>query len=272
MSVYGKDAAEHFDRALESITTAQTILPDEIVLVVDGPVDQEIDGVIEKYSQLYNIMQVVRLPENKGLGNALRLAVEKSSYPLIARMDSDDVSVPDRFERQLEAFEQDGELDIVGGDITEFVGEEDNIVGKREVPMSYNDIVRYMKKRCPFNHMSVMYKKEAVLRAGNYQDWFWNEDYYLWLRMFQADCKFSNTGTVLVNVRTGEDMYRRRGGRKYFKSERKLQKYMRKNRIIGFGTYCANVCKRFVVQVLLPNKLRGWIFRKFARKPVKDER
>ncbi|MBQ8685357.1 MAG: glycosyltransferase [Clostridia bacterium] len=265
MSVYKNDNGEFVERALESITKAQTVKPDEIVLIVDGSVSEAVEEVIQKYEREYTGFQAVRLPENKGLGNALQLAVDRCSYPLIARMDSDDVALPTRFEQQLKCFAENESLDIVGGDITEFIGEESNIVGKRSVPKENGAIKAYMKKRCAFNHMSVMYKKEAVLQAGNYQDWFWNEDYYLWIRMQLKGCSFANTGTVLVNVRVGEEMYRRRGGWKYFKSERDLQKYMRKHKMIGFGTYCMNVAKRFIVQILLPNRLRGWIFRKFAR-------
>ena len=136
--------------------------------------------------------------------------------------------------------------------------------------MQDKEIKEYMKKRCAMNHVAVMYKKSSVLRVGNYQDWPWNEDYYLWVRMLKEGCRFANTGTILVNVRVGEDMYRRRGGWRYFKSEAKLQKYMKKNKIIGFGTYVMNVAKRFIVQVLLPNKIRGWVFKKFARKNVKQ--
>ena len=116
------------------------------------------------------------------------------------------------------------------------------------------------------NHVSVMYKKSAVQDAGGYLDWFWNEDYYLWIRMWLNGAKFANTGTVLVNVRVGEEMYQRRGGAKYFESEKRLQDYMLKHNMINKFMYLKNIIKRFVVQRLLPNKLRGWVFRTFARK------
>ena len=157
------------------------------------------------------------------------------------------------------------QCDICGGDISEFIGESDNVVGKRSVPQSDAEIKEYMKTRCAMNHVSVMFKRETVLAVGNYIDWFWNEDYYLWIRMQLANCRFANTGTVLVNVRSGEDMYRRRGGDKYFKSEKGLQDYMLAHGMIGRGTYCVNVLKRFIVQKVLPNTLRGWVFRTFAR-------
>lgn len=268
MSVYKSDNPNFFDRALSSITDEQTIIPNEIVLVVDGPVNDEINAVIDKYESKYEIFKVIRLEQNGGLGNALKIAVENSSNELIARMDSDDVSVSTRFEEQLKYFETNPEIDIVGGDITEFIGEENNIVGKRSVPLSNESIREYMKTRCAMNHVSVMYKKKAVESAGGYQDWFWNEDYYLWIRMWLNGAVFANTGSVLVNVRVGEEMYQRRGGSKYFESEKGLQDYMLKNKMINHSTYIKNVAKRLIVQKLMPNKLRGWVFRTFARKKV----
>lgn len=265
MSVYYKDNASYFDRALNSITQEQTVKPDEIVLVCDGPLNSDLDDVIDSYQAKYPIFNVIRLPQNKGLGNALKLAVENASNELIARMDSDDVSVADRFEQQLSYFSAHPQIDIVGGDITEFIEREDNIVGKRAVPKTDSEIKEYMKKRAAFNHVSVMYKKSAIQAAGGYQDWFWNEDYYLWIRMQLNGAKFANTGTVLVNVRVGEEMYQRRGGEKYFKSEYGLQKLMLDKNMIGLPTFFINVVKRVIVQLLLPNKVRGWVFKKFAR-------
>ena len=265
ISVYRGDHPQYFRRALDSITTEQTVKPAEIVLVVDGPVSAEIDAVIDDFASRYDIFQIIRLEQNKGLGNALRLAVEAGSYELIARMDSDDVAVSDRFEQQLKVFQSDSRIDIVGGDITEFIGEEEHVVATRAVPCSDADIKKYMKTRCALNHVSVMYKKSAVLRCGNYKDLFWNEDYYLWIRMLERGCVMANTGTVLVNVRTGTDMYKRRGGTAYFKSEKFLQDYMLRQKIISLPTYCINICARLIMQVLLPTSVRGWVFRTFAR-------
>ena len=268
-SVYKSDNPVFFDRALSSITELQTVMPNEVVLVVDGPVSEELNDVINKYGNLYDFFNVIRLEKNGGLGNALKIAVENAKFDLIARMDSDDVSVPTRFEEQLKFFIKYPKVDIVGGNITEFIGEENNIVGKRTVPTSNEEIREYMKKRCAFNHMSVMYRKHAVQSAGGYQDWFWNEDYYLWIRMWLNGAVFANTGTVLVNVRVGEEMYKRRGGDKYFTSEKQLQDYMLKHKMIDHGTYVSNITKRFIIQKAMPNSLRGWVFRTFARS--KDE-
>lgn len=266
MSVYKNDDPDQFELALRSITEEQTCKPDEIVLIVDGPVPQTLSEVIDRYEKQYPGFRTIRLAENGGLGNALRLAVESSSHELIARMDSDDISLPTRFEQQLRCFAEDPGADVVGGDITEFIDTPDNIVGKRVVPCADADIKDYMRSRCAMNHVTVMYKRSAVLSAGNYMDWFWNEDYYLWIRMQLNGCVFANTGTVLVNVRSGADMYKRRGGRRYYESEKGLQDYMLEKKMIGWPTYCVNVLKRWIVQIALPNSVRGWVFRTFARK------
>ena len=266
MSVYRNDKPIDFVVAIDSIIQ-QSVCPTEIVLVVDGPVPEALGCVLNDYEGRYaNLFSIIRLPQNGGLGNALRLAVEKAKYELIARMDSDDISMPERFEKQLACFEQDPQLSIVGGTISEFIDCPDNIVGQRVCPLTDAEIREYMKTRCAFNHQTVMFKKSEVLKAGNYQDWFWNEDYYLWIRMMLAGCKFANLPDTLVNVRVGKDMYARRGGRKYFKSEAALQRYMWRHKVIGLGRYLYNVAIRFAVQVAMPNSVRGWVFRTFARK------
>ena len=267
ISVYRSDNPVFFDRALESITDNQTIKPNEIVLVVDGPVTDEINGVIDKYSSKCNL-KVIRLKTNMGLGNALKVATENCSNELIARMDSDDIAIENRFEQQLAYFRNDEKLDIVGGDITEFIDDESNIVTKRCVPLDDKAIKKYMRKRCAMNHVTVMFKKTAVLQSGGYLDWFWNEDYYLWIRMMINDKTFANTGTVLVNVRGGLDQFARRGGWKYYKSERGLQRLLLHKKVINIFRYCWNCAIRFFIQVLLPNKLRGFVFKKLARKKM----
>ena len=265
MSVYKNDKPSFLDKALESITDLQTVKPDEICLVVDGPISNDLDDVIEKYVAKYNF-RTMRLAQNMGLGYALKIATENASYEIIARMDSDDIASPTRFEEQLYMLESNPQIDIVGGNITEFVGEESNIVARRSVPTSNDEIRIYMKTRCAMNNVSVMFKKSEIMSAGGYQDWFWNEDYFLWIRMWLNGAVFANTGTDLVNVRTGSDMYARRGGIKYFNSEKGLQKYMLQHKMISPVTYCMNITKRFIVQCVLPNSLRGWVFRKLARR------
>ena len=266
MCVYGKDNPLWFETAVESVIN-QTVRASEIVLVVDGPVPDELDSIIKKYEAMTEF-KVIRFEENQGHGNARRAGLKAATYEIVALMDADDICVPERFEKQLEIFANDPTVDIVGGNISEFIGDPENIVAKRDVPSVDAEIKEYMKKRCPMNQMTVMFKKSSVEQVGGYLDWYCDEDYYLWIRMAIANMKFANMPDTLVYVRVGEQMYQRRGGRKYFRSEAKLQKYMLKHKIIGFGTYTVNVTKRFIVQRLLPNKIRGWVFKKFARKKV----
>ncbi len=266
MCVYGKDDPEWFKTAVDSVIE-QTKKPDEIVLVVDGPVPDKLGAVIDEYEKL-DFFKVVRFEENQGHGNARRAGLENCTNELVAIMDADDISVPDRFEKQLAVFEKDSETAIVGGNITEFVGDPQNIVGQRCIFCSDREIKDDMRDRCPMNLVTVMFKRSKVQEAGGFIDWFCEEDYYLWLRMALSEMKFANVSDNLVNVRVGKEMYQRRGGFKYFKSEAKLQGFMLKNKVISFPRYMININKRLVVQVLLPNKVRGWVFKKFARKTV----
>ncbi len=266
MCVYGKDNPEWFRTAVDSILN-QTRKPDEVVLVVDGPVPQVLDVVINHFEQ-NSIFKVIRLPENKGHGEARRVGLNNCSNELVALMDADDISAEDRFEKQLVLFESDPELTVVGGNITEFVGYPDNIVEARVVKSDDASIKEDMKRRCPMNQVTVMFKKSRVDSVGGYIDWYCEEDTYLWLRLFLDGAKFANLPDYLVNVRIGKEMYQRRGGTKYFLSEAKLQKYMLDNKVIGLDRFLVNVGERLVVQMLLPNKVRSWVFKKFARKTV----
>ena len=157
------------------------------------------------------------------------------------------------------------ETAILGGQIEEFITSIDEVVGKRIVPETDIELKEFMKKRCPFNHMTVMFKKSDVVEVGSYQDWYWNEDYYLWIRLALKGFVFANLPDTLVHTRVGADMYQRRGGDKYFKSEIGIQKLMLEKNMIGYGTYIMNCGKRLIVEKLMPNKIRGWVFQKFAR-------
>lgn len=266
MCVYFKDNPEWFDTAVQSVLN-QTVPPAEVVLVVDGPVGEDLDTVIQKYEKLH-IFQVIRLKENGGLGNARRVGLATCSHELVAMMDADDICVLNRFERQVQVFFENKNVDIVGAYISEFVDSPVNCIAKRVVPVEDSAIKEFMKRRNPMNHMTVMCKKASVLSAGGYLDWHYHEDYYLWVRMAIAGMRFANVPEVLVHARVGADMYRRRGGWKCFKSGAKLIKYMYAQRFIGVGRLVANICERFTVQVLLPNRLRGCVFQKFARKSM----
>lgn len=268
MCVYGKDNPEHFDTAMKSIVE-QTLPPTEIVLTVDGPIPETIESVIEKYK--YNLansgtkFKVIHLEKNMGHGEARRICFENCSFPLIALMDADDISKKDRFEKEINAFEVDKDLAIVGSHVSEFFGNPNDVKTRRTVELTDESIKKDMRSRCPMNQPTLMFKKDAVAAVGGYIDWYCNEDYYLWIRLALAGYKFANVDDCLVNMRVDENSYQRRGGLKYFSSEEKIQRLLLQKKMIGLPTYIVNIMKRFIVQVIMPNSLRGWVFQKFAR-------
>lgn len=265
MSVYIKENPEFLKKSIESILN-QTKPPAEIVIVKDGCLTDKLKIVLAEYFKKYpTIIHIVGYEKNQGLGYALNFGLEHCHNEIIARMDTDDIAAPNRCEEQLKKFVENPLLDIISGRIDEFIMNPSDIVSSRIVPISHDEIVKYMKKRCPFNHVAVMFKKKAVQDAGGYIDCFWNEDYYLWIRMFLNNAHFANLSETMVFVRIGKDMYKRRGGIKYFKSELFLQNYMFQHHMISRISYLDNVIKRFVVQILLPNYIRGLVFKLFAR-------
>ena len=265
MSAYKNDDAKKLLKALKSVYE-QTVRPSEIILVLDGPVSQDILEEIKKYKEECPVLRVIALKENRGLGKALEIGLKQCSGKFVARMDSDDISLPERFEHQLTMLIEHPDISIVGTYIEEFVDGTNELAGIRKVPLEHEQIVRYLKRRCPFNHMTVMFRKDEVLRCGGYQPWLYNEDYYLWVRMYENNCRFANLPKCLVKVRVGQEMYQRRGGKTYFQSECAIQRYMLQHHIIGIGTFLGNICIRFLVQKLFPNRVRGFIYKKFFRK------
>lgn len=263
MSVYKKSKPDEFLAAFNSIIH-QTAPPNEIILVIDGPISKELESEIDSLRSNESL-KIIKLPENKGLGNALRIGVENASNDLIARMDSDDISLSNRFELQLNYFIQHPNTDVLGGQVTEFIDTPDHIIGKRIVPLNNKEIYAYMKKRCAMNHPSVMLRKEAVIYAGNYQDWFLNEDYYLWIRMMSNKCKFANLDQILVNLRVSNGLYERRGGWSYFKSEAGIQVLLHKYHFISWFREIYNIFLRLIIQILLPNRVRAFIYQTLLR-------
>ncbi|BCG60551.1 glycosyltransferase [Paenibacillus sp. URB8-2] len=264
MSVYKNDRVAHVKQAIDSIIN-QTVKPDEIVIVIDGKVPDATEYELKQYQNIFNFMKLVWLPVNVGLGAALREGLQYCSHELVARMDSDDISMPTRFEKQLECFGNNEEISLVGTNISEFICYSDNIVSYRKVPLEDQDIKRYMKTRSPFNHMSVMFKKSDVEKCGSYMHWYLNEDYYLWIRMFLAGCTFANLNETLVNVRINEDTFRRRGGWSYFLTQKRIFDFMLKNKMINIFDYFYNNSVRFVTRLMLPNKVRKWLYIKLLR-------
>lgn len=258
--VYERDNPCFFREALDSIYN-QTLVPDEVVLTVDGFVPDEINEIINEYVSKYK-MRVVRLKRNMGHGNARRAGLEACSYNYVAIADADDVNRSDRFEKQINAFKANCNLSAVSSYCTHFCDTIDNIISYETLPLTNESIRKMMRTRCPLTQAAIMFKKDEVEAAGGYLDWYHAEDYYLWLRLYLNDAEFANIPENLVAVRSNKDQIIRRGGYKYYISLKKLYKFMYKNSIIGFGLYIFNVLSRFVVQVLFPTKLRAYVRKK----------
>lgn len=265
MSLYINEKAEYFNSCMESILT-QTVMPTEIVIVKDGPISEDIEESLEEYIRKYHsLIKVVGYKENKGLGYALGIGILACSNELIARMDTDDIARNDRFEKQLVFFKDDPELDICGSQIAEFEESPDKIVAMRTVPVSDLKIKKYQKSRDAFNHVSVMFKKSSVLKAGNYQPCPLMEDTYLWVRMIMVGSKCANSSEALVYVRIGNDMYERRGGWKYFLKYKEGRRKVYETGFISWWDYFYTLFIQFIV-ALMPKKLRGFVFKKLLHK------
>ena len=205
--------------------------------------------------------KVIRLKKNSGHGFARRCSVDNCSNDLIALMDADDISYPLRFEKQTEVFLATHGIDIVGGQITEFIDRPSVVVGMRAVPLMDQEIKQYLKKRCPMNQVTVMFKRDAYESAGGYIDWYCEEDYYLWIRMVEKNKVFRNVPENLVHVRIGDEMSARRGGMKYFLSELRIQQYLLEKNFISIWRFFYNSLIRFGGEVVLPTKIRTLLFR-----------
>jgi len=268
MSVYIKEKPEFLDASLYSILIKQSVIPDEVVLIKDGPLTDELELVIKKYHSKYpSILKVVELPINVGLGRALNTGLLECSYSLIARMDSDDISAYNRFESQLKRFQINPNLDLIGSNIVEFFDSPDDPKFVKVLPTEIADIRKMIKRRNPINHVSVMFRKEAVMETGGYMHLLYLEDYYLWVRMLNNGCNMENINENLVYVRTGEKMFERRSNRKYITSWYKLQKAMQRFSLINRLDMFINMVN-ITVFILTPPRIKQYIYKVFLRKDV----
>lgn len=261
MSVYYKEKPDYLRQSMESIFH-QTIPSDDFVLVCDGPLTPELDAVIEELQR--ESLLVVRLKKNGGLGNALNEGMKYCRNDLIARMDSDDISRPDRCEREMKVFQEHPEVDIVSGTIEEFITFIDQVHSRRVLPETHEGIVEFAKRRNPFNHPAVMYRKKAVEAAGGYRDFYLLEDYFLWIRMILKGSKGYNIQEPVLWMRAGSDLYKRRSGWKYVDSEKKLFSWMLSKRFISRKQYFTAVISR-AAGAMIPNSVRGLLYRKVLR-------
>lgn len=262
LSLYYKETDSFLRESLDSVFN-QTRIPNEIILVEDGPLTPELYATVEFYANKYPQIKVVPLEKNGGLGAALNEGLKHCTNELVARMDTDDICKPYRFERQLKEFELNPKLDVCGSWIDEFIDDIHHVKSQRRLPEKHEDIFKYAKGRCPVNHPTVMYKKSKVLAVNGYQGF--PEDIHLWVKMLMNNCQFYNIQESLLWFRTSPDLYKRRGGWKYAKQDANAQWSFYKYGFISFPTFIKNTLIRCSVRIM-PNQLRAWIYNTLLRK------
>lgn len=257
LSIYHKEKAEFLNEALNSIV-CQTLKPDEIIIVEDGPLTDELNKVLDKFESENKCIRRVPLKVNMGLGKALNEGFKYCSNDLVARMDTDDIAFPDRFEKQVKFMNEHPEIDACSSWIDEFVGKKENIISVKKLPETHEEIIKFAKHRCPLNHPAVIYRKKAVIDAGGYEGF--PEDYMLWVRMLMNGSKFHNLQESLLYFRFSPEVIKRRGGWKYAKNDFKTQLTFYRTGFIGLGTFIYNVSVRIMVR-LIPNSFRIRIYK-----------
>lgn len=263
MSVYKNDKPEYVKIAIDSLLN-QTLIPNQIVIIADGPISKELEKLL-KECQKNEIFNIYFRKENLGLGLTLNEGINYCKYDYIARMDADDESLPTRFEKQIKFLENYPEIDAVGCIIDEYDENMEKYICKRVVPETSEEINKFVKKRNPINHPTIVYKKTKVQSANSYEDYPYFEDYYLWAKMIKTNCKFYNIQESLYKFRAGSSMYKRRGGKKYLSSIKKFEKGLLELNLINKKEYKMNIIKRYI-GALIPNKLRVILYKHLLRK------
>lgn len=261
MAVYGGNTPAEVSNAIRSVTR-QSLQPEQIVIVIDGPVSQQLTDAINDCKNENTL--IVPLPENVGLGRALNIGIQHCRYEYVARMDADDYSRPERFEQQMTYLQAHPDVDVLGGLIAEYDEQLENFLTVRRVPSSDESIRAYMKKRNAMNHMTVVFKKSKLLGAGGYQHCPYFEDYYLWCRMLQNGCRFHNLQRIVVDVRSGYNMISRRGGSGYVGNIRDFEKQLLEMGYISRFEYMRNTLIR-TTAARLPGQIRTVFYRRILR-------
>ena len=270
MSVYKNDNPDFLKLALESIYEHQTVKPDEIIIVIDGPVGKALLDTLDAFSaDKKDIVKCYAREENRGLGEALRFGAEKCTGDYIFRMDSDDVSCPTRFEQQLVFIKEHPEVDVVGGAIGEFEEDFHKIVLNRRCPETQNEILRMVRERNPMNHVTVCIRREALENAGGYLPMKLMEDYYLWARMLVDGCTLANMPQTLVWVRIGAGFADRRGAKGQIRSRYVIQKYLHDHKLLSIPKLVANIVV-FSCFVYCSPGIKAWIYRAILHKKVQE--
>lgn len=264
-TVYKNDNPEYFRLSLISMLE-QTVKPNEVVIVKDGPIPQSLQEVIDELdNENPNIIVQVQLEKNLGLGLALNEGLNVCKNEFVARMDSDDFSLPERCEKELEMFDRDPSLDIVGCPVKEFIDELDNIVGVRDVPLDDESIHKYARRRDPFNHPTVMFRKSKVMEFGPYRDYRKNQDTALWIDMLSNGCRAANVPEYLLLFRFDENTYKKRKSWVNTKLLIKIRKEAYKRKFCSFLDYFVVACAQIGI-FILPVWFQKFVYKKVLRK------
>jgi glycosyltransferase involved in cell wall biosynthesis len=258
MTVYSGSNSYYLDAAIESILN-QTYKASEIIIVVNGKIDAECEEVLNKFG---NKIKIIKFKNNLGQGHALNTGLEKCSCELVAIHSDYDIAMPDRFDKQVRYFEHNQDVDILGGQILEIHNKTNKVFGVRRVPLKDHEIRAYMRTRCPFNHPTVMFKREKILEIGNYPDIMYMADYALWINAY--DLKMANVNDVLAKVRVDNVLFKKKKGFKYIASIRKVEHMLHDRGLIGWTEMKLNILSRSFV-ALLPNFIRKKIYKHVLR-------
>lgn len=263
MSLYAKEVPAYVEKAVQSIAE-QTMKADEIVIVEDGPLTEELYALLEQLQKTCSV-PIVRVPlqKNNGLGIALLEGLKHCSQEFTARMDADDIACPDRLEKEYTYLKEHPDTAAVGGDIEEFE-EEGVILRRKHMPSSYEEVYEYGKVRNPLNHMTVMFRMDAVRKAGGYRHFPWLEDYDLWSRMLAMGMKIENIPEVFVQMRLGQNFAARRGGKRYFQQYRKLRRLQKELGYLSEAEYVKALTLTFIM-TRLPDGLRSAAYRRLRK-------
>ena len=265
MSVYYKEKPEYLKEAIQSMIN-QTVLTNDFVIVKDGKLTDDLDEVIFNFTKQYpELFNIIELKENVGLGLALKIGMEKCKNEWIARMDSDDICLKNRCEEQIKLAKFDPDLSLIGTNVEEFIDNTDNIISHVVLPETNDEIKNFARKRCPFRHPTIFYKKSMVMKAGGYRKYYLCEDYDLWIRMIKAGAKSYNIQMPYVYMRISKDFYKRRGGLKYLKSILKFKTEQYKNGFFSLKDYIVSSFAHVFV-CLSPNVLRELFYKKVLRR------
>ena len=260
LPVWAGDRADFLTAAFRSSVQEQTRPPGQVVIVRDGPVPAPLAAAVAELAASAPVpVDVVELPRNGGLGPALDAGLAACRHGIVARMDADDLSLPHRFAVQLPIIESG--FDLVGSGLLEFGDHPDDLVGTRVPPVLAADIAARARFADPFNHPTVVYRRDLVQAVGGYSDFALMEDYLLWAKLLVAGARVANVAEPLVKYRVGAGAYARRGGLGQLRAELAVQRRFRQLGFTTRGQYARNVVLRGGYR-LVPERLRRMAYRR----------